>query len=217
MSLFVLMRLLESVPDRYDLAIQILSLGRAGPVYDDAVRFIQPGSKVLDVGCGTGALALRAARRGASVKAFDVNPAMLEIGRRKAIEEGVENLITWQEKGVAELDDEASHAFDVVTSGLCFSELSDDEQTFSLKHIKRILRKGGVLLVIDEARPRHWLGKLASLIIRMPLVTITYLLTQQTTHPVNGLEETMAAAGFEIESVRATALGGLLTVAARVK
>ena len=51
---------------------------------------IQPGSKVLDVACGTGNLALPAARLGANVTGVDIAPNLLEQARANAAHEGLE-------------------------------------------------------------------------------------------------------------------------------
>ncbi len=45
------------------------------------------GARILDAGCGTGALALEAARRGAEVVAIDLSPALVEVARRRAAAE----------------------------------------------------------------------------------------------------------------------------------
>ncbi len=153
MTAVILMKVLESSPNRYDRGIRLLTLGKLDAVYDRLVAPIQPGMLVLDIGCGTGALSLRAASRGALVKGMDINPAMLEIARQRAADAGLDEEITLVEMGVAELDGESSEGFDAVLSGLCFSELSREELSFTLGQIQRILKPGGLLLVADEVRP----------------------------------------------------------------
>jgi len=59
MSTYVLMRVLESAPRRYDLGIRLLTLGRVDRAYDRLASQIESGQRVLDLGCGTGALAVR--------------------------------------------------------------------------------------------------------------------------------------------------------------
>ena len=72
MSLYVLMRLLESAPRRYELGISLITMGRLARSYDRLVAHIPENSRVLDLGCGTGLLTISAARRGATVKAIIV-------------------------------------------------------------------------------------------------------------------------------------------------
>ena len=129
MSTYVLMRILESSPHRYDLGMRLLTLGLVGRAYDRLAAHIQSGQRVLDIGCGTGALTLRAARRGAEVEGIDVNPEMLEIAARHARDAGLAEHVWLSERGIAELRRAEPNRFDVVTSGLCFSELSEDEIT----------------------------------------------------------------------------------------
>src|SRR5437763_13013307 len=50
---------------------------------------IQPGMRVLDIGCGTGNSAIPAARKGALVTGVDLAPNLLEQARRRASEEGL--------------------------------------------------------------------------------------------------------------------------------
>jgi ubiquinone/menaquinone biosynthesis C-methylase UbiE len=57
------MRILESAPRRYELGIRLLTLGRLDKAYDRLASHIERGQQVLDIGCGTGALTLRAAKR----------------------------------------------------------------------------------------------------------------------------------------------------------
>lgn len=207
MSTFVFMRILESAPERYDLGIRMLTFGRLEKAYDRLAARIQSGQQVLDIGCGTGALTLRAARRGARVTGIDVDAAMLEIARDRVRQGGLAEGVELVEMGVAELDAEEPGRYDVVMSGLCFSELSDDEIGYTLEQTRRILRPGGLLLVADEIRPASTIRWLVSALIRLPLLILTYLVTQQTTHPVSDLGKRMEAAGFRMVSVRPSFLG----------
>jgi ubiquinone/menaquinone biosynthesis C-methylase UbiE len=202
MSTYVLMRILESAPSRYDRAIRILTLGRLDEAYDRLVSRIQKGHRVLDLGCGTGALTLRAAEKGAHVKGIDVNPQMLEIAQRRANEAGLAQNVEWCEMGVAELGSEGSDSYDVVISGLCFSELTEDELTYALKQARRILRPGGLLLVADEVQPKSIAKRALIWLTRFPLVVITYLIAQTTTSAVPHLPQRVGEAGFHVESMR---------------
>jgi ubiquinone/menaquinone biosynthesis C-methylase UbiE len=215
MSTYVLMRILESAPDRYDLGIRLLTFGRLGNAYDRLVTHIAAGQRVLDIGCGTGALTLRAARRGARVKGIDVNTQMLEIAERAVGEAGLAERVELREMGVAELDGEKRDTYDVVMSGLCFSELSDDELAYTLKQASRVLKPGGLLLVADEVRPPNLGQRLLHSLVRAPLVAVTYLMTQQTTHAVKNLPAKVRQAGFTIEAMRSSPLGSFVELVGR--
>jgi len=209
------MRILESAPRRYDLGIRLLTLGRVDRAYDRLASHIERGHRVLDVGCGTGALTIRAARRGAQVKGIDISAQMLEIAaervRRSRLAESVELV----EVGVAELNREDGRQYDAVTCGLCLSELSDDEVRYTLRESARILKPGGLLLIADEIEP-HGLGhRLLRSLVRVPLAALTYVVTQQTTHPASNVPEELKAAGFAILSVRLNRLGSFGEFVAR--
>lgn len=196
------MKILESTPARYDKGIRILTGGRLDEAYDRLTSNIKEGQEVLDVGCGTGALTLRAARKGARVKGIDVNPQMLEIAKKRIAEAGLDGKVTLHELGIAELGNENSQSYDVVMSGLCFSELSEDELIYTLKEAMRLLKPGGQLLIADEVTPDNPVMRAVNSILRLPLKIITYLITQTTTSAVKKLPERVRDAGFAVESVR---------------
>ncbi len=209
------MRILESAPHRYDLGIRLLTFGRLESAYNRLADHVNQEQKVLDIGCGTGALTLRIAQRGAQVKGIDTNPQMLEIAERCIQEAGLTESVGLVEMGVAELDSEETESYDAVTSGLCFSELSEDELDYTLKQVVRILKPGGLLLVADEVRPRTGVGRFVHALIRIPLVAITWLLTQQTTHPLTQLSERLTDAGLVIVSVKQSELRGFSEIVAK--
>jgi ubiquinone/menaquinone biosynthesis C-methylase UbiE len=215
MSTYVLMRILESAPRRYDLGMRLLTLGGVGRAYDRLAAHVEEGQRVLDVGCGTGALALRMAQRGARVKAIDVSAEMLALAERRAAEAGLADRIALVEMGVAELDGERAGTYDVVSSGLCLSELSDDEVAYTLRQARRVLVPGGLLLVADEVTPQSVVARVLRWLVRTPLVALTWLVTQQTSHAVADLAGRVAAAGFEVLSQRRSGLGDFAEIVAR--
>ena len=215
MSTFILMKILESAPSRYDQGIYILTLGKLDKVYDRLTSHIKKGQTILDLGCGTGALSLRAAQKGAKVKGIDINAQMLEIAQKQVIKKNLLQNINLCEMGVAELETEKSDSYDMVMSGLCFSELSEDELIFTLKEVKRILKPGGFLLVADEARPKNILKRILNGIVKFPLVIITYIITQTTIHSIENLPEKMKESGLLIESVRLNNMENFIEVVAK--
>ena len=219
MSTFVLMRLLESAPRRYDLGIRLLSLGRIGRVHARMAEQAEAGERILDIGCGTGSLALRCAERGAQVTAIDISPQMLDVAREKVNAAGLEDQIELREMSAVDLDEAFPEgSFDVVVSSLVFSELSEDEQGFVLRQCRRLLRDGGRLVLADEVVPRRWSLRLLNRALRLPLVLLTYILTQTTTRAVENLEEKVTGAGFAVRSAERSLLGGLqLVVAAKTE
>lgn len=215
MSTFILMKILESAPSRYDQGIYILTLGKLDKVYDRLTSHIKKGQTILDLGCGTGALTLRAAQKGAKVKGIDINAQMLEIAQKQVIKKNLLQNINLCEMGVAELETEKSDSYDMVMSGLCFSELSEDELIFTLKEVKRILKPGGFLHVADEVRPKNILKRILNGIVKFPLVIITSIIAQTTIHSIENLPEKIKESGLLIESVRLNNMENFIEVVAK--
>jgi demethylmenaquinone methyltransferase/2-methoxy-6-polyprenyl-1,4-benzoquinol methylase len=211
----VFMRVLESSPSRYDQAIRLLTLGKVDRLYDWLAAHIQPGWRVLDLGTGTGMLALRAAARDADVVAIDVNPAMLDVARQRAEFAGVGERVTWRTMGVAEMDSFSPGAFDALTAGLCFSELTTDERRYALRQARRVLRSEGLLLLLDEVRPEGSLRRLLYSVVRIPLVVLTWLLTQTSTQALADPRGLLESLGFRVGEQKTALLGSLVAVVAK--
>ncbi|MEJ2614617.1 MAG: class I SAM-dependent methyltransferase [Ignavibacteriaceae bacterium] len=214
MSTYILMKILESSPSRYDKGISILSFGKLNKSYDRLASHIQKGQIVLDIGCGTGALTLKAASKGAIVKGIDINSQMLDIAKKRSNEMNLFKNIEFCEMGIAELESIESNSYDVIMSGLCFSELSDDELTYTLKHIKRILKLHGLLLVADEVEARNMVLKILNILIRIPLKAITYILTQTSTNAVKNLPEKIKSAGLQINTIQLNKMESFIELSA---
>ncbi|NIO49904.1 MAG: methyltransferase domain-containing protein [Candidatus Aminicenantes bacterium] len=196
------MKILESAPKRYDLGIRLLTRGRLDKIYDRLASRIKEEDKVLDIGCGTGALSLRAAQQGGTVKGIDINSQMLEIAKIRADKLNLDQKIEFGEMGVAELDREEADSYDAVMSGLFFSELAEDELSFSLREAKRILKPGGLLLVADEVRPDKVYKKIINGLRRLFFGAVVFIFTQTTTRALKNLPEKISGSGFEIESIK---------------
>jgi len=215
MSSYVYMKILESQPRRYDRGIALLSFGQAEKIKQRLVADnVQAGSHVLDLGCGTGTAAILAAQAGARVTAFDLSAAMLAVAREKIAAAALAEQIELLEMGVSGMDRFADASFDVVISTLTFSELSRDEQTYALDHAFRILKPGGRLAIADEAKPTTLGKRLLHEIIRIPLLAVTFALTQTSTQAVEGLTEPVRQAGFHVVSEERTALDSFLYLVA---
>ena len=161
-SAYVLMKVLESAPSRYEWGIRLLTLGQVDRAYDRLAAHVQAGQRVLDMGCGTGALTVRAAQRGAHVRGIDVSAQMLDQARLNVERSGCAERVELVEMGVAELDREPEQSYQVVMSGLCFSELTAGERAFALAQAYRLLEPGGLLLLADEVVPQGVLRRIST-------------------------------------------------------
>jgi ubiquinone/menaquinone biosynthesis C-methylase UbiE len=110
------------------------------------------GQRILDLGCGTGTLAIQVKQREprAEVVGLDADAEMLSQARRKAEEAGVELELT--EGFSTELPYEDG-SFDRVLSTLFFHHLDPEPKRQTAREIARVLRKGGELHVADWGRP----------------------------------------------------------------
>ncbi len=212
---YVLMKVLESRPKRYDLGIKLLTWGRVGKYHDYMASHVRKNQHVLDLGCGTGSLTIKLARMGAIVVGIDRNPDMSDIARVKIKNEQLEDRVELLPLNVLDLDELGTSQFDVITASLLFSELSENERKYLLQLVKNALKSGGLLIIGDETTPRNPLKRILNALIRIPLVIITYLLTQATTNPVKNLEQLLTDAGFDIVARKENWLGNFTIWLAR--
>lgn len=132
------------------------------PVAGRLVAFgaVTAGERVLDVGTGTGVVAITAARAGAQVKAIDLTPALLEEARHNARIAQVD--VEWQE-GDAEALPYPDASFDVVMSE--FGHMFAPRPDVAIAEMRRVLKPGG-RVVFATWPPEHFVGRLFAFIGR---------------------------------------------------
>jgi ubiquinone/menaquinone biosynthesis C-methylase UbiE len=115
-----------------------------------AAADVPEGGDVLEVGCGTGslALALASARPDASVVGADGDPSILALAQRKPGASGVR----WVRALAGELPFEAA-SFDAAVCSLLLHHLDDPVKEQALADLARVLRPGGALHVADWGPP----------------------------------------------------------------
>ena len=118
---------------------------------------ISPGARVLDVACGTGVVAITAARRGAHVTGLDLTPALLDRARDNAALASVP--IEFHEGDVEQLpfDDES---FDVVVSQ--FGHIFAPRPEVATTEMLRVLKRGGTI-AFSTWPPELFVGRLFAL------------------------------------------------------
>src|SRR5215213_8128705 len=148
----------------YDQLVSLLTLGRRTRLRQMTIALarIQPGERVLEVGCGTGDVALAACApagpRG-SVAGIDAGPEMIAVARAKAARAGV--TIDFRVEPIEALS-YPDASFDVVLSSLMMHHLPDDLKRQGLAEVARVLKPGGRLLIVDIKRPTSRLERAMS-------------------------------------------------------
>ena len=121
---------------------------------------VRPGQRVLDVACGTGVVAITAARLGARVTGLDLTSELLEMALRNAELAGVE--IDWHEGDVEKLPFEDA-TFDVVLSQ--FGHMFAPRPDIAIAEMLRVLKPGGTL-GFSTWPPDEFVGRTFALISR---------------------------------------------------
>ncbi len=198
----------------YDLMNRVMTCGldrRWRRVAAEAV--VRPGDRVLDACCGTGDLALACERAGGQVVGLDFSAEMLERARRKS------RSIAWVEGDLLSLPFDDG-AFDVATVGFGVRNVADLER--GLRELRRVLKPGGRLAILEITRPRGPAGALFRLWLELlvpPLGRLAsgggayaYLPASVRRFPdAEGLAELVAGAGFSETRWRPLA-GGLVSL-----
>jgi ubiquinone/menaquinone biosynthesis C-methylase UbiE len=138
-------------PASYDLLLWILTLGRERSLREKALRLanLLPGEVVLDVGCGTGTLAIAARRQvgqAGSVCGVDASPEMITRAKKKAAKAGLK--VDFRNAFVEALPFPDAH-FDVVLSSMMLHHLPGKVRRQCAAEIRRVLKPGGRVLAVD--------------------------------------------------------------------
>jgi len=154
-------RLFDALAPIYDRGNRLLSLGIDQRWRRRALRTLLPDqpATMLDVACGTGDLALLAAKffPACRVTGIDPSEAMLAVGRRKIATRNLTDRVTL-EIGDALALRYPDHAFDVVTVAFGVRNFADLPR--GLAEMCRVLKPGARLVMLELAEPRNRLPRL---------------------------------------------------------
>jgi len=152
----------------YDLLIWLATRGKEREFRDRCVHLarLAPGEGVLDVGCGTGTLAIAAKQRvgvAGTVCRVDASPEMIARAKGKAAQVGVE--VHFQES-IAESLPFPDGSFDAVVTTLMLHHLGPKARRQSASKVLRVLRPYGRWLLVDFEGPAQQHGGLLKRIHR---------------------------------------------------
>jgi len=163
------------MPDTNEEYIPALSYRFLTPFYDFIQKYIvrdvryktllieqadiQSGQHVLDLGCGTGTLAIMAkqAQPKAEVFGLDADPDMLKVARYKSTQQ---NAPVKFDVGFTNKLPYPDASFDRVLSSIMIHHLKTPDKELTAREVYRVLKPGGQLHIIDFGKPVTWYGKL---------------------------------------------------------
>lgn len=144
----------DKIAFRYDFLNSFLSAGIDRGWRKKAIRTLLPfhPQNILDVATGTGDFAFESYKilKPAKITGIDISNGMLEIGRKKVEKAGLQNVITL-EQGDSEAISFADNSFDAVT--VAFGVRNFENLEKGLTEIKRVLKPGGRIVVLELTRP----------------------------------------------------------------
>ena len=212
-------RLFHTISGRYDLITRLLSFGldqRWKARLVDATG-AGPGTRVLDLACGTGDLAAALAAKGATVIGLDITPAMLELARAKAHGPA----IRWIAGDMTALP-LPDNSVDVITTGYGLRNVPDLPRALAEAH--RVLTDSGRLASLDFNRPESRpvrsvylaylsvVGSALGWVLHRDPDTYRYIPASIKRYPgAKGVARLMEQAGFDDVKVQPV-LGGLMAI-----
>lgn len=151
------------------------ALGKAGPTsaYDRAIRFWtresrwrpmfvkqidpRPGERILDVGCGTGTLAILLKQRTPDCEIVGIDPdhQILDIARRKAQSAGID--VELKQGFARQAQEVGGTGYDKVVSSLVFHQTPMAEKRAGLVAMTAAAKPGGELHIADYSEQPNWL------------------------------------------------------------
>jgi len=208
-------RMFDRIAPVYDAMNRVMTAGLDQRWRRATVRgAVREGDRVLDACCGTGDLAVAARKAGArDVVGVDFSERMLERARRKAPE------VEWVQADVLQLPFEEA-TFDSVVVGFGVRNVEDLEA--GLKELRRVLRPGGRLGILEITKPRGplaifyklWFDRIVPLLGRVLPGGAAYTYLPASVRRFPGPEELAAllgACGFEAVEFRRFA-GGIVAL-----
>jgi SAM-dependent methyltransferase len=184
------MKALEKDPQSYDLEFR-KKFPEAEFIYDLIKSRIGQEGRVLEIGCGSGRLAIDIAKRGMDVVAIDLSEDMIEYARATAEEENIDldffsgNFLSLSVfKRLQNFE-----PFDFIISTFTISEFNPLQQELFLKQISLLLKKQGVCYLAADTAPFSGISKLSYSITNFIRGQVAIFKDIPSTSPVENLED----------------------------
>ena len=146
-------QMFDTISSNYDGLNRVITFGIDLKWRRKVVKLVldHKTAKAIDIATGTGDLAVQMAAKGVqSVTGLDISPGMLEFGRKKVKDNGLENKVEMILGDSENLPFDDNH-FDAAT--VAFGVRNFEQLETGLAEIYRILRKGGLLVILETSVP----------------------------------------------------------------
>jgi demethylmenaquinone methyltransferase / 2-methoxy-6-polyprenyl-1,4-benzoquinol methylase len=147
-------QMFDHISPKYDLLNRLFSLGIDQAWRRKVVRLVgrEPVEHLLDVATGTADLAILASRKATRVTGVDISEGMLEHGRVKVADRGLQERVVLQRADSVSLPFE-DNSFDAVT--VAFGVRNFEHLEKGIAEMRRVLRPNGRLFVLEFSKPRN--------------------------------------------------------------
>jgi ubiquinone/menaquinone biosynthesis C-methylase UbiE len=217
MYLYAWMKFVETAPERYDKAMDIMTGGLLPKIKADIVETVNNNSTVLDVGCGTATLAVKLIKqKGCKVKGLDASTQMLKIAEENAGKENVPmdklDLINGSVTEIVKHFKEDS--LDYIVSTVALGEFPKEYLDMILRQCYKVLKKGGKIIIADEVLAENFFARLLQYIVMAAVWIPQFLILRRVCYPVKDLKGIIQQAGFKIVHSKVYGLNKFLLVEA---
>ncbi|WP_051334990.1 corrinoid protein-associated methyltransferase CpaM [Bradyrhizobium sp. Ai1a-2] len=215
MLMYGWMKWVEIAPQRYDWAVTVMTFGRLDHIKERIANEVRAGDHVLDIGCGTGTLAVRCLRKSAYVTGIDSSKYMIEQTQRHASEAGLADRLVVVQDSVTQLRKHfGDGSFDLIVSTMVLGEFPREYLSYVMRDCRALLRPGGRLIIADEVLPDRLLTRIFYAIGLGLLWIPNFLLLRRPLFPIADLPGVIRAGGFQIKSIESWAASSFKMVSA---
>ena len=173
------------------------------PVRDQVCDLIENGSRVLEVGCGTGDLLFRLSEKIQFALGLDIDSGMIRFANDRSSKEGISHL-EFRSKRLESLDKELLRRFNIATSTLCLHEMTEADAVSVLATLSEHCEK---IIIADYAVPSSNWGKLS---IELDELISGHYGRFRLYRRKGGVPHLAAEAGLNILSENKTPIDGIL-------